>query len=757
MHTLAHLPFRSIMLHLLGIMVLASCVVGVPAVAQPVDDKPAEPDRLAPLEGESSVASLFADFLHYARLGKFQEARAFAVTLLDHPDLDPVELLSIADRDRKSLDTLITVISNSSIGEEAKQVLEVLQEGELIQRRDPKRINTNITKLGGPPQTEYNAIQSLIDSGEHAVPWMVQVLLEPNRQALWPRIIRAMPQIGQPAVTPLAVALGVEDRNLRQNIIRILGEIGYPHAVPYLKKLLASVGTHDDTRALAEESLAKIARRTGRPFPVSAAEEFVRLGEQYYNERGSLKADPRRSSANVWYWRDGFLDAVAVPRDIFGPIMAMRCAEEALLLAPSREDAIALWLAADIRREALLGMDVESGEVVEDIVDATRPSEFPRAIYFSRAAGARYCLKVLDRAIHDQDTPVALGAIAALRTVAGASSLVGFQGDSQPLVNAVLFPEAVVRIKAALALAEARPKSPFRGSEWVVPVLAEALGQTGLEQFVVIDPDQANLNRVMEILRQSGVEVLGDTDFYAAVERARRELSTVSGMFISTAIDSPRIRTGVSELRREFLFRMTPVVLLRGSGDYETARELADHDVRVTHIDAGAAGSELLETMQKAMADSGRMLPDPEQALELAREAADALRNLSLDGLTVLDPAVARGALLSVLKGAEDEELRKKAADAAALLRSQSAQRALAEVALDDTQSETLRVAVFTALSDSAKINGNLLGDALLSHLVEVSADESNLTLRTAASRALGALNLADNQASEIIRKYYGG
>ena len=228
-------------------------------------------------------------------------------------------------------------------------------------------------------------------------------------------------------------------------------------------------------------------------------------------------------------------------------------------------------------------------------------------------------------------------------------------------------------------------------------------------------------------------------------------------MFISTAIENPSVRRGVSELRREFRFRMTPVVVLRGPGDYETAREVAAQDPRAAHVPADAGAAELIEAMREAMARSGRRLPDPEQSRSLALEATDALLRLSLDGRTVLNVAVAEPALLAALEGAEDEELRRQVTLVLAMSRSQSSQRALAEVALDDGSSEMLRVAAFTALAESAKINGSLLSDTLLSQLVEVSAEEPNLTLRTAASRALGALNLTDNQASEIIRKYYRG
>ena len=778
MHARAlHARFRRVRLHWLWAVVLAAAWTHVRvAAAPPAPEEEPAPGRVAPAsaerpapgeaaepapparsEDETTVATLFEDFLHYARLGRFQEARAFATSLLERPDLDPVALVALADRDRKTLDTLVTVVNNSSIGPEAQRVLDVLREGEARQRQNAQRINANIEKLSGPPQTEYNAIQSLIDSGEYAVPWMVRVLMDRNRQALWPRVIRALPQIGQPAVNPLVVALRVEDRDLRLIIIRVLGELGYPHALPYLQQLLLAPDLTDETRAALTEAQAKIERRTGRRATAAAAEQFVDLGEQYYSETGSLRADPRTPTANVWFWRDGFVEAAVVRRELYGPIMAMRCAEEALRLEPAGTPAMALWLAADTRREARLGMDVESGEIPADSADPTRPADFPRALYFSQAAGTRYALAVLDRALRDQDTPVALGAIASLRGIAGEGALLGSPNESRPLVKALQFPDAVVRIKAALALAAVRPKSQFPGSERVVPVLAEALGQTGTMLYVVLDPDQANLNRMVEALRGSGAEVIGDTDFFAGLERARRETRALSGIFLSTGMETPGVRRALSELRREFLFRMTPIVLLRGPADDQTARELVEQDSRITHVEAGADGATLVEAMRRAMAQSGRLLPNPEVALRLALEAADALRGLGGDGRTVLNVGAAESALRSALTTANSEDLRRKAALALSLLGTPAAQRALADAALDGTQAGPLRQAVLGALAESAKLNGNLLGEAQIGPLVKLSADEPDLVLRTAASQALGALNLTDRQASEIIRKYYRG
>jgi hypothetical protein len=114
----------------------------------------------------------------------------------------------------------------------------------------------------------------------------------------------------------------------------------------------------------------------------------------------------------------------------------------------------------------------------------------------------------------------------------------------------------------------------------------------------------------------------------------------------------------------------------------------------------------------------------------------------------------AEPALIAALSS-ESEELQVKTAGVLSLCRSAQAQDAVAQAALNADRPEALRIEMFAALAESAKNNGNQLEPARVANLIQVSADDSVMTIRTAASKALGALNLSDNRASEIIRKYY--
>ena len=89
----------------------------------------------------------------------------------------------------------------------------------------------------------------------------------------------------------------------------------------------------------------RIEQVSGRPYPGSADDSLYRLAVRYFDEDHSVRSDPRIDTANVWYW-DAQLQAVVptvVQQDIFAPVMAMRCCEEALNLRGDNGDALALW------------------------------------------------------------------------------------------------------------------------------------------------------------------------------------------------------------------------------------------------------------------------------------------------------------------------------------------------------------------------------------------------------------------------------
>ncbi len=340
------------------------------------------------------------DGFYFCQIGRFDVADANFRALLN-AEPDPVAVLEFTDRVPKRRDILLQLSNNSTIGESVRQMLRLLAIGELRIKADPTRIKENIERLGGPPRGYENACAALQDSGEYAIPFIVQYLRDPAKQHLLRPLLRCLPQIDRPALNPLVMALRMNDDATKRYVVEALGNIGYPQAVPYLLRLQAGERLPESLRNAIQDSLNAIAQRCGRaePWP-SVAEAFVQLAEDYYADKPSLAADPRLDTANVWYWRDETLQNTEVPTPIFNEIMCLRCCEEALLADPGCKPALALWLAANFRREAQLPI----GQT-----DPTRPENYPPAAYFAQSAGAEYCLMALSRAV-DSSRPPALPA-----------------------------------------------------------------------------------------------------------------------------------------------------------------------------------------------------------------------------------------------------------------------------------------------------------------------------------------------------------
>jgi HEAT repeat protein len=688
------------------------------------------------------------DGWYFCQVGRFDVADAnFKALLAANPD--PVALLEFTDQIRKRREILIQLIDNPAVGESVRAILKLLDRGELAIKADPTRIKENIERLGGPPRGFENAVAALKDSGEYAIPFIVQYLRNPAKKDLMQPILRCLPLIDRPALNPLVIALRMDDQATKRYLIQALGKIGYMQAAPYLLQLVQSDLGAPEVKEAATAALEALRSRGLEVDPgLPAAQAFRQLAEDYYADQGSLAADVRLEAANVWYWRDDLLQNVPVPTLVFNEIMCMRCCEEALRLDPQMKPALSLWLAANFRREAQLGFDEK---------DQTRPEKYPPASYFAQAAGAEYCLRALSRALDTADPSVALGAIDALRVTAGPASLVADADGRLPLAQALSSPDRMVRIRAALTLGHARPEKTFANYQNLMPVLSEALMMHGgARNALVVDADAGSANAAAAALREQGYEVLEGAALYVGLQKVRDTLPGLDVIFLASDIKEPRLPEGLKALRAEFRFAATPVVLIAKPGDARTVRELVRGDNRLGEVGATPTPVDVSKALARVSHTAGLKAITADVGTQLAADAVSVLRLLAETNNPVFNVADAEPALLAAF-GTTDPELRVAIAEALGYLGSGKAQEAIARAALDAAAAEDMRVKMFAALAEAAKRRGNLLGPELIGQLVKIAESDANMTIRGAASRALGALNLPSAPASEIIRNQYRG
>jgi len=688
------------------------------------------------------------DGFYFCQLGRFDVAVANFQKLLDSKP-DAVAVLEFVDRVPRRRDILLQLVSNPTVGEACRALLRVLDEGEREIKADPLRIRENIARLGGPPRAFENAVAALKDSGEYAIPFLIQALRDPAQRELLHALIRCLPQIDRPALNPLVMALRVNDDVTRQYVIDALGKIGYPQAVPYLLQVEQDAAMTAEVRQAAGAALDALQAR-GVPFErnMPAAQAFLVLAEDYYVDKGSLRADPRLDTANVWYWREDLLENVEVPTPIFNEIMCMRCCEEALRLDATLKPAIALWLAANFRREA---------QLPPDAADPTRPPDYPPATYFAQSAGAEYCLMALARAVDDGDPAVALGVIEALRYTAGPASLITDAGGRLPLAEALSFADRMVRIRAALTLAQAQPERPFLNYQNLMPVLSEALMlHGGARNALVVDPDEPSANAIAGALREQGFEVLIDGRLYPGLEKVRTQLPGIDVICIASNIHDPDFEAGMNALRSEFRFRATPVIVILKPAADKGILDLVRADYRLAAVADGATPEQLWSALKQVSQAVGAKAITPEVGTQLAQQAAEALRLLAVTRNPVFDIQETEPALLAALT-TKDLTLRLTVVEVLGYLGSARAQEAIANLALDAAAERDLRVKMFTALAEAARRRGRLISDEVLRKIVDIVEAEPDTVLREAASRALGALNAPGEPASRLIRNQYRG
>jgi len=433
-----------------AILTLALCTAGI-AATQSLEDN-------------------WNDFLHYTKIGRLDLAKGYAQAVIESKP-DPVELLSLSEKNRQGYLLLLRVIKSphdTELAGLAGKILEIIEQGKFARRADPKIIVEEIKRLSTNERGRLAAVRRLKNAGEYAIPFMLDALADRQRKSEWEHITWAMPQVGRDAIRPLTAALQTDNVSVKAEIIKALGKIGYTPSLGYLKFIIENDGSAELQRQ-ARDSIRQI---NPANMVIPAADLFFSLAENYYYHAQSLKSSKDDKFCNVWFWdtKTGRLVREKVDKDYFNELMAMRVCEWALKADPKYGRAIGLWIAAFFKAESA---NVE--------VPRYFGAGHADAMTYATTAGPEYLHHALARAIKDGNAYVALGAIEALAVTAGEKSLMYRLGAAQPLVHALSFNDRAVKYSAAIAIASAGPQKKFPETMLVVQNLALALGQMPVE------------------------------------------------------------------------------------------------------------------------------------------------------------------------------------------------------------------------------------------------------------------------------------
>jgi hypothetical protein len=707
-----------------------------PGAAAAASAAPAPPTATVP---EAPVKSEVEDFWHYAKIARYDLAAAEANRILEHAN-EPAAVrdafVGVSTERKDNLDQWLLRWQNvPALHDPVTKIITVLNEGYQAQRADPAAIEQNIQRLTTNERAYQLGIQRLRQSGELAVPMLIDYLKDPDKAKYHAVARRALTDLGRAALNPLVATTEMKDSAALTEVAGILGDVGYDVSVPYLAKLANDPKQSPSVKSAAMASLLKMG--AGDPASLNAAQLFNQLAEKFYYDNAAISADPRLPTAAMWYWDESKgLYKKDVPTPIFNELMAMRACEYGIKLNPNNAEAVSLWLASNYKREA---------ELPEGQTDPTREAGQPSAHYYGVEAGVQYLNAALTRTVKDRNAAVSYKIIKSLQEIVGVSNLFGEQGT--PLVEAMSFPDRQVRFEAAMTLAAALPTKPFTGSERVVPLLAEALAQNGKPGVLVVATSQDQANAIVDAFKKDGYAAAGATsaDSAAVIANTLPAVDVIIEFEDLGAGQIDQLQALSSGSPR--LERSSKLIVTHTAGSPYAEKAASDPLLSTTQ---SADPAELKKSVEAARKKGSSIPLDEKVATEYALRASNLLLLLGESHNPILDTTPAMNTLLTSLDDPR-AELVKSAGNAVALINSSQAQQGLLIKASDDKTPDDLRISLYKSLATAAKFYGNQLAPDQVEQLQKTVELAPNLDVRSAAAEAMGALNLPATRARVLI------
>lgn len=684
---------------------------------------------------------LWSAWNHYVLTARPELARGAAEALLQQAD--NAKLLEVVEN--SEYENWQAILSQAEkvegLRETALQVGQRIQQARIGVSREPTRIESDIKLLPEGGRAYQNAVARLRGAGQFSVPQMLATLRDPGQARLHPYILRALVEMGQPVVAPLTRALAQLEPPTQAQVAQVLAETGYPMpSLPYLKQLVEKPNTDSNAKAAAQRAYDILENRSDLPKGMSSANLFLILGEAYYNQdtRGERLPGLDESAGQGIVWEYGErtgLVPVPVPQEIFGEVLAMNAAREALATQPNLDAALSLYLAANLRRE---------NQLPEGTPDPSYPAEAQPASFYALLSGPVRIEDVLTRALRDQDAALALDAIDVLAKAAGTDVLIS-RGERQPLLRALSYPDQRVRFAAAQALANARPRQEFEGAFRVVPVLTEVIRPNNVRYALVLGGTQQRVNELLAAAGDQGFEAFGGTSLSAAADdlQARPNVDV-----IVADLDAGRMADLIQATREDYKLGSVPVVALVTRDRALSLQDAFRNERRLTISPETGDAQTLASAIEQAVGGAGGAAIAPEDQTTYALTSLEILRDIALRQ-TVYNVSDAEAALIAALKD-ERPEIVVAAGDVLALVDSQAAQQALAETALE--QAGDVQNSLLASLASSGTHFGNKVTEAQLGDLLAL-VQESTGDTAIAAARAHGALTPPTQNAVQMIVK----
>ncbi|MCA9271860.1 MAG: hypothetical protein KDA31_02325 [Phycisphaerales bacterium] len=681
---------------------------------------------------EPDLKSQLRDFIFYVNVHQADAAAGTATEILGQ-GLSPRELLELVEESdiQDELDeALAKALRRAEIEPIAAKIVTMLSDGRLQRARDPNEIERNIKGLTGGLRERLYARERLKAAGEYAMPQLLDAMLQRTDVQLRTQVQRLLNESGRAPVIPLSVSLMDIDPAGQEQLVNVLGQLGYAAAAPYISELRDKT-LSDPVRNACDRALDNLGASG------STAELYRQLAEGYYNEREELTSFPGEEFQLLWTYDPAVsLIPTAIDTRVYHEAMTMRLAERSMELGSQGPSALSLWVAANFSREI---------DEADGYDNPAYPPSMREAMYYAVASGPVVSENVLGRALEDRDTRLARRAVEAIERTAGPSLIWDRRSGQSPLVAALNYPSRRVQYDAALAIAASQPRASFQGAERVVPILASSIRFAGTNYALVIAESDEQYRSTRRVLEGMGYEVL---PFGSQVSELSQAIAEVPGVdLIVTQAGREKTEPLVNAIRSSAKLSAAPILSLVATDELPRLRRVHGSDISIMVRSFGIDEASLNAAITKLVDEAAGGVIEEDEAREFAMRSLAALRDLAVAQNSTLDVGDATVSLIAAMNETTGP-VRIEVAEVLSRIDRATAQTTLAESSLAASGSE--RIELLYKLAGSARRYGNLLNGPLTEQLVQLSATGDDQEA-TAAATVIGALGVSESDLVRLI------
>jgi CheY-like chemotaxis protein len=698
------------------------------ALAQPPEKKPIL-DQSPLLKEPKTPEEMFAATLLMVDLARLDLAARY---LEQFDATNPDDEMLIKLRDKYGTGDFLRLAQIKELQPRSNDLLERLNAAAKKQVDDPAFVDALIQRLTQGPTKRDLAIIELRNAGPRVVPEILKQMARPEMADEQDTLVITLTRLGRQVIPPLIGALDSPTERIQAAVIDALGWLDATEAIPYLWYPAFDEKQPNGVRIAAKRVLSKLLKgspeRANQLSSVDASNELRRLAKLMYRKLDLLPVDDQ-GSVPLWAWdeTDNTLKLRTYPPEIASLLVSTRFARQALALSPEQPETQRQYLAS------LLGL-----EVSREGWEKPRLAPPGSAMYLALTAGESTMSQVLSEALEAGHPTTAVAALEVLSQIGTREQLLPQRGLKSPVLAALNSPDQRVQFAAATTILKLEPKNGFSGATRIVSILARALTDPVQPRAIVIDADGQRARATADFLNDSGYE--GVT---AATGREGFELAATTAGVEVIVVQVNCLRWDLSQtlanLRADARTAAIPIVIYGPATLRDRMSRQVARTAPATFVAESATTGDFLGQFQPFLKN---LKSPPLSPVERDLEKKAAIYWLATIGTSnslskLFDISRAEKELTAAV---EDPDIAMNALTALGSIPTATAQRRIADVALNTQVDPLLREAAAGQLAYHIQHHGLLLGRNDVIEVHDGWKRTDNPAVKSALASVIGSL-----------------